>query len=190
MVIKNQWLQYVILVGLSVAFICLLVFVLGRWFRNNNFPKTKGSIWILLLFTVSLVFILANTAIDANKGIDLQSITQGVQEVLSTFVVPVVLGIMFTTSEYNKDNGAVNSRIEKETKNTKINLYFWRFESHKEITVVHNIDQNLNSSTDEELVKATSESVNKTKTVTTENIKTDSNGVKHYEKITTVTEEN
>lgn len=103
MVIKNQWLQLLILVGLSVTFISLLVFVLGRWFRNNNFPKTKGSIWILALFSSSLAFILANTTINANKGIDLQSIIQGVQEVLSTFIVPVVLGIMFTTSEYDQE---------------------------------------------------------------------------------------
>ncbi|AWF96831.1 hypothetical protein [Weissella cibaria] len=137
MVIKNQWLQLLILVGLSVAFISLLVFVLGRWFRNNNFPKTKGSIWILALFSSSLAFILANTTINANKGIDLQSIIQGVQEVLSTFIVPVVLGIMFTTSEYDQEK----------------------------------------------------DKLSKTKTVTTETVNIDSNGVGHYEKITVTEEE-
>lgn len=137
MVIKNQWLQLLILVGLSVAFISLLVFVLGRWFRNNNFPKTKGSIWILALFSSSLAFILANTTINANKGIDLQSIIQGVQEVLSTFIIPVILGIMFTTSEYDQEK----------------------------------------------------DKLSKTKTVTTETVNIDSNGVGHYEKITVTEEE-
>lgn len=161
MIIKNQWLQYVILVVLSFGFISLLIFVLGRWVRNNNFTKTKGSTWIIGLFTLSLVFILRINAINAQGYMTLHTLTLGIRDIASIFVVPVIIGIMFTTSEYSKENGAVNSTVEKKTKNTKINLYFWRFESHKEITVVHNIDQNLNCSTNENFVKVTSESVNK-----------------------------
>lgn len=67
--------------------------------------KTKGAMLIIVLFTLSLVFILANTTINANKEINLQSIMQGFQDVLSTFIVPVVLGIMFTTSEYGQEKG-------------------------------------------------------------------------------------
>lgn len=150
MVIKNELLQYIILVGLSFGFIYLLIFVLGRWVRNNNFTKTKGSTCILGLFSFLLAFILKSNAINAHGYMTLHTLARGVMEVVSTFIIPVILGIMFTTSEYGQDYGAVNSRVEKKTKNTKINLYFWRFESHKEITIVHNIDQNLNSPTKEE----------------------------------------
>lgn len=138
MVIKNACLQYVILVVLSGFIIYFILAVLGRWVRNNNFTKTKGANCILGIFTLSLVVILKSNAVDAHGVMTLGTLGRGVAEVTSTFIIPVILGIMFTTSEYGQEKGKLS----------------------------------------------------KTKTVTTETVKIDFNGVEHYEKITTVTEEN
>lgn len=138
MVIKNACLQYVILVVLSGFIIYFILAVLGRWIRNNNFTKTKGANYILVLFTLSLVFILKSNAVNAQDVMTLRTLIKGVTEVTSTFIIPVILGIMFTTSEYDQEK----------------------------------------------------DKLSKTKTVTTETVNIDSNGVGHYEKITTVTEQN
>ena len=103
MVIKNEVLQYVLLVGLSLGFISLLIFVLGRWVSDNNFTKTKGATFILGLFSFLLAFILKSNAVDAHGVMTLGTLFKGVAEVTSTFIIPVILGIMFTTSEYGQE---------------------------------------------------------------------------------------
>lgn len=137
MVIKNACLQLLILAFISGVIIWLILAFLGRWVRNNNFTKTKGANCILVLFTLSLVFILKSNAVDVHDVMTLRTLIKGVTEVTSTFIIPVILGIMFTTSEYDQEK----------------------------------------------------DKLSKTKTVTTETVNIDSNGVGHYEKITVTEEE-
>lgn len=134
MVIKDACLQLLILVVLSGLIIYFILFVLGRWVRNNNFTKTKGSNWIILSFVVSLVVVLKRNAVNAQDVMTLSTLAQGVTEVVSTFVIPVILGIMFTTSEYGqeKDKRSKTKTVTTET----VKIDFNDGEHYEKTTIV------------------------------------------------------
>ena len=138
MEIKNIWVQFLLLSIVGLLFTYLILKILGIWYKNNNFTKTKRANQVLVLFGFSMAIIFGGTALNDSQVLDDKHFLEAVIAVLSTFVVPVILGIMFTTTKYGGSDDNINSRVEKINEKKEINLGVWKFESQKEITLIHN----------------------------------------------------
>lgn len=141
-----------------VAISLLLLWLMDFFSWDNPFHNRKHKIGLLVFFIVSVTAYFAYNISDDGGTIKAVYLLKGIIETLSILVVPAILGIMFSSSTMNvtddRSKDTINSRVEKINKKNKFNLLIWKFESQKEITIIHNFTgPDMNNEVDEDFIE-------------------------------------